>query len=149
MNGIRPDELDDRLGDGDENRGDEDPADEGPGGEGTDDEDPGDGDAPFVLDVRPAEEYESGAIDESQNLPVYEDLRAGDGSTLRARLDEVPRDREVVTVCKMGIVAKRATSVLEEEGYDARTLAGGMSGWNGYRTGSLGYRLRSLWWRIR
>ena len=101
------------------------------------------------VDVRPADAYESGAIDGSHNLPVYEDLRGGDESALRARLDEVPRDREVITVCKMGIVAKRATSVLEEEGYDARTLAGGMSGWNGYRVGSLGYKIRSLWWRIR
>ncbi|GAA0517325.1 Rhodanese-related sulfurtransferase [Halorubrum aquaticum] len=132
MNGIRPDELDERLGGG-----------SGEGSEGTS------GDEPFVLDVRPADAYESGAIDGSHNLPVYEDLRGGDESALRARLDEVPRDREVITVCKMGIVAKRATNVLEEEGYDARTLAGGMSGWNGYRVGSLGYKIRSLWWRIR
>ncbi|OYR53427.1 rhodanese-like domain-containing protein [Halorubrum halodurans] len=142
MNGIRPDELDDRLGGGSED-GNEDGDTDGNGDGGAD------GDAPFVLDIRPADAYESDAIDGSHNLPVYGDLRAGDESALRSRLEEIPRDREVVTVCKMGIVAKRATSVLEEEGYDARTLAGGMSGWNGYRAGSLGYTLRSLWWRIR
>jgi rhodanese-related sulfurtransferase len=109
---------------------------------GTDDE-------PFLLDVRPESAYENGAIDESRNLPVYDDMRAGDESALRDRLDELPDDREVVTVCKMGVVAKRATRVLDEAGYEASTLAGGMRGWNGYRRNSLGYRLRSLWWRLR
>ena len=106
-------------------------------------------DAPFLLDIRPESAYENGAIDESRNLPVYDDLRAGDESTLRDRLGELPDDREIVTVCKMGVVAKRATRVLDDAGYEASTLAGGMSGWHGYRRNSLGYRLRSLWWRLR
>jgi rhodanese-related sulfurtransferase len=122
MSSIRPDELDDRLGSGDE---------------------------PFLLDIRPASTFESGSIDRSQNVPVYDDLRRGDESALRDRLAAVPTDREVVVVCKMGVVAKRATSVLRDEGYDASTLLGGMSGWRGYRNGSLGYRLRSLRWRLR
>ena len=49
----------------------------------------------------------------------------------------------------MGIVAKRATSVLGEEGYDAATLRGGMSGWRGYQKGSLSYKIRSLLWKPR
>ncbi|WP_231185151.1 rhodanese-like domain-containing protein [Haladaptatus sp. DYF46] len=32
--------------------------------------------------------------------------------------------------------------------YDTTTLTGGMSAWRGYRAGSLGYRLRSLLWRL-
>jgi rhodanese-related sulfurtransferase len=103
---------------------------------------------PFVLDIRPASNYEDDAIDGSHNLPVYDELRGGDETALRERLDEVPSDRDVIVVCKMGIVAKRATSVLDEAGYDAATLAGGMSGWNGYRNGTLTYRLRSLIWRL-
>ncbi|TKX76073.1 rhodanese-like domain-containing protein [Halorubrum sp. GN11_10-6_MGM] len=122
MSRIRPDELDERLG--------------------TDDE-------PFLLDIRPESDYERDAIGASRNLPVYDDLRSGDDDALRRRLDEVPDDREVVTVCKLGIVAKRATRVLDEAGYEASTLAGGMSGWNGYERNSLGYRVRSLWWRLR
>jgi rhodanese-related sulfurtransferase len=104
---------------------------------------------PVVVDIRPESDYESGAIDASRNIPVYDDLRSGDEAALRERLGEVPDDREVVTVCKMGIVAKRATRVLKEAGYEASTLAGGMSGWDGYRRDSLGYRVRSLWWRLR
>ncbi|MCO8265907.1 MULTISPECIES: rhodanese-like domain-containing protein [unclassified Haloferax] len=121
MTTIRPDELDARLADGDDL---------------------------FVLDIRPESNYQRGAIEGCQNIPVYDDLRSGDDAPLRGRLDEIPRDRDVVVVCKMGIVAKRATGLLREEGYDAATLAGGMSGWNGYQRGSLGYKLRSLIWRL-
>ena len=122
MSRIRPDELDERLG--------------------TDGE-------PFLLDIRPESNYGSGAIDGSLNVPVYDDLQRGDGSALRQRLGDLPDDKEIVVICKMGIVAKRAAQILDDEGYDATTLAGGMSGWNGYERGSLGYKLRSLWWTIR
>jgi len=104
-------------------------------------------DGPFVLDIRPRGDYRAGHVDGSYNVPVYHDLSRGDEAALRKRLDDVPRDREVVTVCKMGIVAKRATRVLADEGYEASTLAGGMSGWRGYERGSVGYKLRSLVWR--
>jgi rhodanese-related sulfurtransferase len=121
MSTIRPPELDERLTSGD---------------------------APFVLDVRPRENYQREHIDGSHNVPVYDDLRGGDENALRSRLDEIPDDAEVVTVCKAGVVARRATSVLDDEGYDAKTLTGGMRGWTGYRNGSLSYRLLSLLWRL-
>jgi len=122
MSAIRPDELDDRLGSGSD---------------------------PFLLDIRPESNYGSGAIDGSHNIPVYDDLRGGEEATLRDRLDEIPSDRDVVVVCKMGIVTKRATRLLESEGYDAATLRGGMSGWRGYQKGSLSYKIRSLFWKLR
>ena len=106
------------------------------------------GDRPFLLDVRPEADYRADAIEGSHNVPVYDDLRGGDEAALRDHLGEIPEDREVVVVCKMGVVAKRGTRILAEEGYDAATLAGGMSGWNGYLNGSLTYRLRSLIWRL-
>lgn len=103
---------------------------------------------PFLLDIRPAPDYAAGAIEGSYNIAVYEDLASGDETSLRAELDAVPSDRDVVVICKQGIVAKRATSVLREAGYDARTLRGGMSAWRGYERNSLSYRLRRLYWRL-
>lgn len=120
MDKIRPSELDERLSAGEE---------------------------PFLLDIRPEESFRDGSIGGSHSVPVYRDLQRGDESSFRDRLDEIPRDREVVVVCKAGIVAKKATAMLNEEGYDAATLLGGMSGWNGYHEGTIGYRLRSLLWR--
>ncbi|OAQ51130.1 thiosulfate sulfurtransferase [Natrinema mahii] len=122
MSSIRPDELDERLESGAQ---------------------------PFILDIRPRSAFQSNAIANSHNVPVYEALRSGDDDALRSRLEEIPIDEDVVVVCKMGVVAKRATAVLTDEGYDAATLAGGMSGWTGYRNGSLGYKLRSLLWKLR
>lgn len=110
--------------------------------------DAADGDRPFLLDIRPREAYQSRAIDGTVNVPVYDDLRRGDEAALRDRLDAIPRDEEVVVVCKMGVVAKRATSLLDDEGYDAATLAGGMHGWTGYQNGSLSYKIRSLVWKV-
>lgn len=121
MSGIRPDELAARLESGDD---------------------------PFLLDIRPESAFHANAIENSHNVPIYDELRGGDASALRNRLDEIPTDREVIVVCKMGMVAKRATSLLRAEEYDATTLLGGMSGWNGYQSGSLGYKLRSLIWTI-
>lgn len=121
MDKMRPDELDDRL----EN-----------------------GNPPFLLDIRPTQAFRTDAIEGSTNVPVYDELARGDESSFRSRLDELPADREIAVVCKMGVVAKRATRILNEEGYDAVTLAGGMSGWNGYRRGSIGYKLRSAVWRF-
>lgn len=106
------------------------------------------GDDPYVLDIRPREAYQRGHVAGSRNVPVYDDLRRGDEAELRDSLDDIPVDETVVTVCKAGIVARKARSLLEEEGYDAATLAGGMRGWNGYQNGSIGYRLRSTIGRL-
>ncbi|MFP9192643.1 rhodanese-like domain-containing protein [Natronosalvus vescus] len=119
MNTIRPDELDDRLESGEQL---------------------------FVLDIRPRRLHRANAIAGSYNLPVYDELRKGDKAAFRDRLEEIPTDRDVVVVCKMGVVARRATGILETEGYEAATLAGGMSGWSGYQKGSLRYKLWSMFW---
>ncbi|MDR5674384.1 rhodanese-like domain-containing protein [Halalkaliarchaeum sp. AArc-GB] len=101
----------------------------------------------FLLDIRPRDSYRRGCIDGAHNVPVYSDLQRGDDSSFRSQLDEIPREEDVVVICKAGIVAKKATAVLEGEGHDAATLLGGMSGWNGYQNGTIGYKLRSLLWR--
>jgi rhodanese-related sulfurtransferase len=112
---IRPEELDDRLPSGDV----------------------------FVLDIRPEELFAEGHVEGSHNVPVYHDLRSGDTDALAAVLDEIPSDDEVVVVCKVGMVSRRATNFLQEEGYDAVTLAGGMRGWRGYENDTLRYRVTS------
>jgi len=97
MGRILPDELAERLG--------------------TDDE-------PFLLDIRPESDHERDAIDASRNVPVYDDLRAGDESALRRRLDEIPDDREIVTVCKMGS-RRQASDAGARRGGLRRVDAGG------------------------
>jgi NADPH-dependent 2,4-dienoyl-CoA reductase/sulfur reductase-like enzyme/rhodanese-related sulfurtransferase len=71
----------------------------------------------FLLDVRqPAElavEFVPGAV----NIPLPE---------LRARLGELPRDREVLVFCRSGQRAYYATRILLQNGFTARNVSGGM-----------------------
>jgi len=62
-----------------------------------------------VLDVRNAGEYESGHIPGSLHIPYGE---------LLGRLDEVPRDRPVATICKAGKRSGLAASILQREGFE-------------------------------
>jgi rhodanese-related sulfurtransferase len=101
------------------------------------------GESLYLLAVRPHADYQRERLEGSHNVPVYDDLCRGDEAGFRESITAIPDGATVITVCKAGIVARRATTVLEDEGYDAMTLAGGMRGWNGYRNGSIGYRLRS------
>jgi rhodanese-related sulfurtransferase len=45
---------------------------------------------------------------------------------LRSRLAELPRDREILVVCRSGQRAYYATRMLLQRGFKARTVAGGM-----------------------
>lgn len=116
MSKIRPSDLDERLS----------------------------GDEAFVLDIRPRSNYQNARIEGSYNAPVYGDLQRGDTDALDAHLDAVPEDEQVVVVCKAGIVAKRATSHLQANGYDAVTLSGGYRGWRHYDENTLLYRVSSF-----
>jgi len=71
----------------------------------------------FLLDVRePLElvvEQAPGAV----NIPLGQ---------LRARLGELPRDREILVICRSGQRAYYATRMLMQHGFKARNLSGGM-----------------------
>ena len=63
---------------------------------------------PLVLDVRGAGEYADGHIAGSLHIPYGE---------LARRLDELPRDRALATICKGGKRSGLAASVLQREGF--------------------------------
>jgi glyoxylase-like metal-dependent hydrolase (beta-lactamase superfamily II)/rhodanese-related sulfurtransferase len=67
------------------------------------------GEGPRVLDVRNASEYEAGHVPGSLHIPYAE---------LCDRLDEVPRDRPVATICKAGKRSGLAASILQREGFE-------------------------------
>jgi rhodanese-related sulfurtransferase len=48
---------------------------------------------------------------------------------LALRLDELPKDREIVVVCRSGNRSGVATALLERAGFDAINLEGGMIAW--------------------
>ncbi len=73
---------------------------------------------PVVLDVRMPGEVEAGAIEGSVHVALPE---------LSERLGELPRDREVVVVCRSGYRSAIGASLLERAGFDSLAdLRGGM-----------------------
>jgi len=75
----------------------------------------------LVLDVRSAGEFASGHIPEAVNIPHTQ---------LRGRLDEVRQlagGRAVTTVCGVGVRSYIAQRVLSAAGFQASSLAGGMT----------------------
>lgn len=74
-------------------------------------------DGAFVLDVREPAELAVEQVPGAVSIPLGQ---------LRARLDELPRDRAVHVVCRPGQRAYLATRVLIQHGIDARNVSGGM-----------------------
>ena len=75
-----------------------------------------------VLDVRPVEEFAAGHLPSARSMPLRE---------LRARLGELPRDREVVAYCRgpYCVYAIDAVQLLREEGFVAHRLEQGPPEW--------------------
>ncbi len=67
------------------------------------------GEGPQVLDVRGAAEWQEGHVPGSIHIPFAE---------LRDRLDELPRDRPIATICKAGKRSGLAASILQREGFE-------------------------------
>lgn len=84
---------------------------------------------PLVLDIRHNEEFEEWHIPDSKNIDVYDEL-SDDPDAAKDRLARVSMDREIVTVCAAGVISQEATALLQELGYDAKTLIDGMNGWS-------------------
>ncbi|MET9247541.1 metalloregulator ArsR/SmtB family transcription factor [Nonomuraea sp. NPDC003709] len=76
----------------------------------------------LVVDVRPAADHAAGHVPGAISLPMAE---------LRERLDELPREREIVAYCggPYCAVSSEAVRVLSEHGYAARALDGGYPSW--------------------
>ena len=69
-----------------------------------------------LVDVRSTHEHNHGHIGGSLNIPVDD---------LRERLDELPKDKELVIYCAVGFRGYLATTILGHNGFDARNLLGG------------------------
>ena len=84
----------------------------------------GGSDAPLVIDVRQAGEYEAG------HVPGSLHIGAGD---LPAILDRLPRDRPIVTICASGYRSSVGASMLRAAGFErVRAVADGVPAWEAH-----------------
>ena len=75
------------------------------------------------LDVRSPEEYKQTRIED----PRVKLVPLG---TLRRQAKELPKDKKIITLCKAGLRAYEAQTILEGVGFkDVRIMDGGLEGW--------------------
>ena len=74
-----------------------------------------------ILDVREDDEWTAGRIDGAVHIPLGE---------LDRRVDELDRNRPVVTVCRSGGRAGKAAELLSSAGLTAEVMDGGMTQWD-------------------
>jgi NADPH-dependent 2,4-dienoyl-CoA reductase/sulfur reductase-like enzyme/rhodanese-related sulfurtransferase len=74
-------------------------------------------DGAFLLDVRQPAERVVESVPGAVNIPLPQ---------LRARLGELPRDREIHVICRSAQRAYYATRILLQNGFKAKNIAGGM-----------------------
>jgi len=72
-----------------------------------------------ILDVRTAEEYRSGAINKSRNIPL---------SQIRQLSEDLDRNRQYVIYCQTGSRSSVAAFILNQRGFNAVALKGGLMG---------------------
>lgn len=74
----------------------------------------------LLLDVREQDEYDEAHIPGSTLIPLSE---------FANRYDELPQDRDVVVYCRSGSRSAQAVNFLNDKGYDATNVEGGILAW--------------------
>jgi rhodanese-related sulfurtransferase len=78
------------------------------------------GKRPFLLDVREMQELREGYISGAKSIPLGQ---------LNRRMKELPKDHEIVCVCRSGNRSRTAAKQLIAAGYSASNMKGGMLAW--------------------
>jgi glyoxylase-like metal-dependent hydrolase (beta-lactamase superfamily II)/rhodanese-related sulfurtransferase len=83
----------------------------------------------YILDVRTPEEYDAWRMsyDKHQTPPL---IPVDQLFSSQEALKKIPKDKEVITVCAHGNRSMMAARLLSQMGYDVKSMAGGMAGWN-------------------
>lgn len=75
----------------------------------------------FILDVRELQEFVQGHIPGAVMIPLGQ---------LKDRVNELPKDKDIVVVCLSGARSRTGLEILREKGYEkSSSLAGGMKAW--------------------
>ena len=78
--------------------------------------------APFLLDVREAEELQIAHVEGAHWIPMGE---------VSARLEELPKEKPIVVMCHHGIRSLRIAQYLQWAGFDrVENLRGGIDAWS-------------------
>lgn len=67
----------------------------------------------LVVDVRPPEEFNQGAIQGAKSVPL---------EVMQKDLSDLPKDKEIITYCNTGAICSLADKLLKKEGFKSRYL---------------------------
>ena len=74
-----------------------------------------------IVDVREPEEWHEGHVAGAKHIPL---------GALATRLSELPRDKEILTMCRSGNRSARAQALLQGQGFaPVRNVSGGIVAW--------------------
>lgn len=84
----------------------------------------------FILDVRTPEEHDTWkfSYDRYQETPVIPMDRLVSSENIVS--EQIPKDKEILTVCSHGNRSQMAAHVLSKMGYKVKNIKGGMAAWN-------------------
>jgi rhodanese-related sulfurtransferase len=74
----------------------------------------------LMIDVREDDEWDAGHAATARHITL---------SSVPDAIDELPRDRVIVCVCRSGARSARAAQFLSEQGFETVNLEGGMIAW--------------------
>lgn len=74
----------------------------------------------YLLDVREQDEWDAGHAPDAVHIPMGQ---------LGDRAGEIPRDREIFVICRSGARSAQVTVALNQAGWLAKNVDGGMKGW--------------------
>jgi NADPH-dependent 2,4-dienoyl-CoA reductase/sulfur reductase-like enzyme/rhodanese-related sulfurtransferase len=82
----------------------------------------------YLLDVREPIEFKAGHPEGVTNIPLH---------SLRGRLNELPRDKEILVYCASGLRSYYATRILRLNGFTAKSVSGGMTALKAQKDGRI------------
>jgi NADPH-dependent 2,4-dienoyl-CoA reductase/sulfur reductase-like enzyme/rhodanese-related sulfurtransferase len=88
----------------------------------------------YVLDVREPEEFALGHAEGATNIPLH---------SLRGRMSDLPRDKEVLVYCRVGQRSYYASRALRLNGLPARNVSGGITNYRAESGGQASEELES------
>lgn len=77
----------------------------------------------ILVDVRTAEEYGSGHIENALNIDVKQD------DFEKNAINMLPKDKTIAVYCRSGRRSKKAAEILSKNGYNVIELDSGYTGW--------------------
>jgi rhodanese-related sulfurtransferase len=74
-----------------------------------------------LVDVREPHEWDAGRIPGARHVQLEH---------LASQADTIPRDKQVIFQCRLGVRSAMATKAFRASGYDALSMAGGIQAWH-------------------